>query len=117
MALLLFDAQLHTLVNTAGFGMPAWFWLALNGLVIIPLSSTLIANGPRYLPSVDVSMFFLLETVLTPIWIWMLFGEVPSNAVLWGGIIIVATLIIHSVWRLRYGMAPQPSVRQVYAEE
>ena len=102
-ALLFFDAQLNTLFNTAGFGMPAWVWLALNGLIVIPLSSTLIANGPRYLPSVDVSMFFLLETVLTPLWIWMLFGEVPSRAVLWGGIIIVVTLLVHSIWRLRSG--------------
>lgn len=117
-ALLFFDAQLGTLTNTAGFGMPAWFWLALNGLVIIPLSSTLIANGPRYLPSVDVSMFFLLETVLTPIWIWFLFGETPSRAVLWGGIIIIVTLVVHSAWRLRSGMAPaRPAVREVYAED
>lgn len=104
-ALLFFSPQLDTLFQPAGFGVPAWAWLALNGLVVIPLSSTLIANGPRYLPSVDVSMFFLLETVLTPVWMWMLFGEIPSQAVLWGGMLIVATLLAHSVWRLRVGMA------------
>jgi drug/metabolite transporter (DMT)-like permease len=104
-ALIFFNANLQTLFHPAGFGVPAWAWLALNGLVVIPLSSTLIANGPRYLPSVDVSMFFLLETVLTPVWIWMLFGEVPSQAVLYGGMIIVCTLLAHSVWRLRVGMA------------
>lgn len=103
-ALLFFPADLSTLMATAHFGMPAWFWLVLNGLIIIPLSSTLIANGPRYLPSVDVSMFFLLETVLTPVWIWMLFGEVPSTAVLWGGAIIVVTLLAHSLWRLKVGL-------------
>ena len=57
---------------------PAWVWLALNGLVAIPLATVLLARGPRVLPSADVSMFFMLETVLTPIWIWMLFGEVPA---------------------------------------
>jgi drug/metabolite transporter (DMT)-like permease len=74
--------------------------VALNGLIAIPLASTLIANGPRFLPSADVSMFFLLETVLTPIWIWMLFSELPSQSVFIGGLIVVATLIAHSVWRL-----------------
>jgi drug/metabolite transporter (DMT)-like permease len=112
-----FQAQLNTLFNPAGFGMPAWVWLALNGLIVIPLSSTLIANGPRYLPSVDVSMFFLLETVLTPVWIWMLFGEVPSPAVLWGGTIIIVTLVLHSVWRLRAGLTPGRPMRRVYAHE
>jgi drug/metabolite transporter (DMT)-like permease len=66
----------------------------------IPLASTLIANGPRFLPSADVSMFFLLETVLTPVWIWLLFSELPSKSVFYGGAIVVATLIVHSIWRL-----------------
>lgn len=116
-ALFFFPADLSTLFATAHFNMPAWFWLALNGLFIIPLSSTLIANGPRYLPSVDVSMFFLLETVLTPVWIWMLFGEVPSNAVLWGGLIIVATLLAHSVWRLQVGLQSRPRENFSYTRE
>jgi drug/metabolite transporter (DMT)-like permease len=89
-----------SLTATAAMGLPCWVWIALNGLVMIPLATSLMANGPRYLPSADVSMFFLLETVLTPIWIWMLFGELPSAAVLFGGTIVVVTLIAHSVWRL-----------------
>jgi drug/metabolite transporter (DMT)-like permease len=100
-ALLFFDVNITALTHDAGFGMPSWFWVALNGLLIIPLSSTLIANGPRFMPSADVSMFFLLETILTPIWIWMLFAEAPSRAVLIGGGIVVLTLVAHSIWRLR----------------
>lgn len=107
-ALVFLPTDLSTLFATAHFNMPSWFWLALNGLFVIPLSSTLIANGPRYLPSVDVSMFFLLETVLTPVWIWMLFGEVPSTAVLWGGVIIILTLLAHSIWRLQMGLHALP---------
>ena len=84
----------------ASVGIPGIVWVALTGLVFIPLASTLIANGPRYLPSADVSMFFLLETVLTPVWIWMIFGEVPSGAVLAGGLVVILTLMAHSWWRL-----------------
>lgn len=100
-ALFFFDVDVSSLSNIAAFGMPSWFWVALNGLIIIPLSSALIANGPRYLPSADVSMFFLLETILTPLWIWMLFAEIPSERVLFGGVIIIVTLVVHSLWRLR----------------
>lgn len=92
--------NLTGLAAAAGLGWPGWSWIVLNGLVIIPLASALLANGPRFMPSADVSMFFLLETVLTPIWIWMLFGEIPSAAVLFGGTIVTVTLISHSVWRL-----------------
>lgn len=108
-ALTFFDVNITSLLNTASFGMPAWFWVALNGLLIIPLSSSLIANGPRYLPSADVSMFFLLETILTPVWIWMLFGEAASTRVMLGGAIVILTLVAHSFWRLRETLATSPS--------
>jgi drug/metabolite transporter (DMT)-like permease len=100
-ALVVFQADVTLLSKTASFGLPSWFWVALNGLLVIPLSSSLISNGPRFLPSADVSMFFLLETILTPIWIWMLFKEVPSNTVLAGGFIVIVTLVVHSFWRLK----------------
>jgi drug/metabolite transporter (DMT)-like permease len=99
-ALVFFGVDGTALVLGASFGVPAWVWIALNGLIAIPLASTLIANGPRFLPSADVSMFFLLETVLTPVWIWVLFSELPSKSVFLGGLIVVTTLIAHSVWRL-----------------
>lgn len=99
-----------TLLQASAFGVPAWVWIALNGLVAIPLASALIANGPRFIPSVDVSMVFLLETILTPIWIWLLFGEVPGRAVLIGGLIVILTLIVHSAWRL--GLTLRPARRR-----
>lgn len=49
------------------FGMPALFWLGLNGLVTMPLATALLARGPRMLPSADVGLFFMLETILTPV--------------------------------------------------
>ncbi len=111
-ALFVFHADISTLGKTAAFGMPSWFWIALNGLLIIPLSSSLIANGPRFLPSADVSMFFLLETILTPIWIWMLFREVPSNMVLVGGAIVIVTLVVHSFWRLKETVGPSAAAAE-----
>jgi drug/metabolite transporter (DMT)-like permease len=105
-AVVFFGINLGGLANVAAFGVPSWVWVALNGLLIIPLSSTLIANGPRYLPSADVSMFFLLETILTPLWIWMLFKEAPNTTVLLGGTIVILTLVAHSLWRLRATLEP-----------
>jgi drug/metabolite transporter (DMT)-like permease len=50
-------------------------------------------------------MFFLLETTLTPVWIWMIFGERPSTYALIGGSIVVVTLLVHSAWRLSQSWA------------
>ena len=78
-----------------------WGWLGLNGLIVIPLASALIALGPRYLPAPEVAMFFLLDTLLTPIWIWLIFSELPTPVSLFGGSIVMVTLMAHSLWRFR----------------
>jgi drug/metabolite transporter (DMT)-like permease len=86
-----------------------WGWLGLNGLIVIPLASALIALGPRYLPAPEVAMFFLLDTMLTPIWIWMIFGELPTPVSMLGGTIVIVTLTAHSLWRYRTSV-PTPAV-------
>ena len=101
-----FTINIATVMQPAGFGILAIVWLGLNGLVAIPIATTLMANGPRYLPAVDVSMFFMLETVLTPIWIWLIFGTTPTTAALWGGLLIIATLVAHSYLRMRSAKLP-----------
>jgi drug/metabolite transporter (DMT)-like permease len=94
--------------------LSGWGWLGLNGLIVIPIASALIALGPRYLPAPEVAMFFLLDTLLAPIWIWMIFAELPTAASLAGGSIVVVTLMAHSLWRFKYsGLSPsvEPSLR------
>ena len=81
----------------------SWGWLGLNGLIVIPLATGLMAIGPRYLPSAEVAMFFLLDTILTPVWVWMLFSEVPTVQSFVGGVIVIVALLAHSVWRYRSG--------------
>jgi drug/metabolite transporter (DMT)-like permease len=110
-ALLGFGASPLGLLHVAGFGLPAWFWLGFNGLVFIPLALILVTESPRLIPSTDVSMFFLLETMLTPIWIWLLTGELPRQQALIGGAVILLTLLVHSLWRLRSTMAPPAAAR------
>ena len=107
-AAIFFPINLPSLLQTGGFGVAGFVWLGINGLLVIPLASTLIANGPRFLPSADVSMFFLLETVLAPVWIWLLFGEQPTRGVLVGGCIVITALLAHSVWRLTVTLQENP---------
>ena len=90
-----------------------WGWLGLNGLIVIPLASALIALGPRYLPAPEVAMFFLLDTMLTPIWIWMIFGELPTPVSMFGGTIVIITLTAHSLWRFMGSRASPPMALSV----
>ncbi len=76
-------------------------WLALMGLLQIPLATLLIMTAPRYLPSTEVSLFLLLETVLGPIWVWLLLGETTSIHTLVGGSAILGAIGINTWLALR----------------
>lgn len=75
-------------------------WLALNGLVVIPVAFWCLATGPKYISGPEVAMFYLLETILAPVWMWLIFSEAPTRLGLIGGGIIVTALVTHSLWQL-----------------
>ena len=84
---------------------------ALNNkdLMIVPLMCilcvaipfVLVTIAPRFIPAAEVNLFFLLETIIGPIWVWLIIKEQPSIETLQGGIIIIATIAIHSFLKLR----------------
>ncbi|MBI4182516.1 MAG: DMT family transporter [Proteobacteria bacterium] len=70
--------------------------LGLLGLVVIPVSFTLLFAAPRYIPAPEVGLVMLLEAALGPALVWLVLGERPSREVLPAGLVIVATLALHS---------------------
>lgn len=99
--------HLMSAIFAAPFAVPGsltaagWGWISINGLLVTPAATALLMIGPRYVAAAIVAMFFLLETVLTPIWMWAIFSEVPSTLSLVGGAIVVASLAGHSLWRFK----------------
>ena len=76
-------------------------WLALDVLVLVPLAGITLWLAPRYIPAPQVALFYLLETVLAPLWVWMIFAEIPGRNVFIGGALVVAALAGHAVWELQ----------------
>jgi drug/metabolite transporter (DMT)-like permease len=68
----------------------------LMGLVVVPVSFALITVGPRYLPAAEVGLLMLLETVLGPLWVWLVLQEYPGDLALAGGALVVLTLAGHA---------------------
>ncbi len=85
------------------------FLLVERDLIIVPLMCilcvaipfVLVTIAPRFIPAAEVNLFFLLETIIGPIWVWLIIKEQPSIETLYGGAIIVITLAIHSFLKLR----------------
>ena len=84
-------------VASTGLDSGAVGWLVLNAAIVIPLAMICLSAAPRFVPSPVVSMGFLLETVLAPLWVWIVFGERPIDLALVGGAVVIATLVLHSI--------------------
>lgn len=88
------------MVKTQGYQVAVPWWIILNGAVIMPISFFCLALAPKYITGPEVAMFYLLETILAPVWVWMIFAEQPSRNVLIGGLIMIVALIGHAVWQI-----------------
>jgi drug/metabolite transporter (DMT)-like permease len=104
---LLLGAAALVLATPLSLPPASYAWLMISGLVQMPAASLLMAASTRYLPAAEVSLFLLLETVLAPIWIWWVIGELPPPATLTGGGLLLLTLMLHSLLGL-WGKAPSP---------
>ena len=72
------------------------FWLMVMGVFMLPIANTLLFLGPRYLPAPEVGLMMLLETVLGPVWVWLVIRENPGIYSIVGGAIVLITLAINT---------------------
>lgn len=72
----------------------------LDSLCIAVVFVTL-NTAPRYIPGTEVSLITLMETVLGPLWVFLVLGEVPSPFTLGGGGILLVAVSAHQIinWR------------------
>ena len=85
------------------------FILENEDLIIVPLMCilcvaipfVLVTIAPRFIPAAEVNLFFLLETIIGPIWVWLIIKEQPSVETLLGGFVIIVTIAIHSFYKLK----------------
>ena len=84
------------------------FSLVGTDLIIVPLMCVmcvaipfvLVTIAPRFIPAEEVNLFFLLETIIGPFWVWMVIKEQPSIETIQGGVVIILTIAIHSFLKL-----------------
>ena len=94
------------MIANVGYAMQSPVWIVFNGLILIPFAFWALATGPKYLSAAETGMFYLLETVLAPIWVWLVFTEQPPVPTLIGGAIILVALVWHSTHSMRKEAIP-----------
>ena len=61
-------------------------------VMCVAIPFVLVTIAPRFITAAEVNLFFLLEVILGPIWVWLVIKEQPSMETIVGGIIIISTI-------------------------
>ena len=82
-------------VSSADMGL-----LFAFGALNLGLGLAFFVTGVRLVPSAVAALVGTLETVLGPVWVWLVHGETPSQRTVLGGGIVLAALIAHIAWQI-----------------
>ena len=77
------------------------YFIPLMCVMCVAIPFVLVTIAPRFITGAEVNLFFLLETILGPVWVWMVIKEQPSLETILGGSVIILTIAIHSFLALK----------------
>ena len=75
--------------------------IPLMCIMCVAIPFVLVTIAPRFIPAEEVNLFFLLETIIGPFWVWMVIKEQPSIETITGGAVIIFTIAVHSYLKLK----------------
>ncbi len=67
------------------------------GIGALGLGLVLYTLGSRHVPAAESTLLAMTEVVLSPIWVWLLFGETAGGLMLVGGGILLAALLGNAI--------------------
>jgi drug/metabolite transporter (DMT)-like permease len=71
-----------------------WLLFAF-GLVNQVMGFGLFALGAKHLPPLETALITALDAPLAPLWVWLVFGETPGLATMFGGAIVFIAVSAH----------------------
>ena len=77
------------------------FYLIIAMGICLFIALSFITLAPRYIPAYEVEIFFVLETILGPLWVWLIIHEQPTIKTIIGGICIILIIMSHTLSELR----------------
>ena len=69
--------------------------------ILVAISFSLITIAPQYIPAPEVAIFFPMGAVIGTILAWLILKEELSSNAVFGGVIVILTLFIHSIYSAR----------------
>jgi len=83
------------------------------GSIQVGCGFILITSGSRSVPAAQVPLLGLLETALSPIWVWLAVNEIPARNTLIGGAIVLCAVLLQGYAGVRLARIQPAAAKQV----
>lgn len=80
----------------------SWVGLVLMGTIQLGLPYILYAKAIKSISALEATLIPVIEPILSPLWIFLIVGEVPGKWAIFGGIIVLFSVTARSLYMLRY---------------
>ena len=84
-------------VGLAPIGAGTTAALLFMGVIQLAVPMVLYMRGAKHVPAVQMVLITMADTVLNPLWVWLVHREVPATSVFWGGAVILLAIAV-SAW-------------------
>jgi len=80
---------------------PQLLYVSIIGLLLVPFAFIMMTIAPRFANSAEIQLVYLLESILGPLWVWLIIRETPSLHTIIGGTVLLASVawFAHSTLR------------------
>jgi len=86
-----------------------WGVLGALGVFQLAIGNLLIFNAVARIPAAQGGLLGILIAGFAPLWVFLVLGEVPPPATLYGGAIILGAAVLHLIWTIRDARKPLAS--------
>jgi drug/metabolite transporter, DME family len=100
-------STMATIATGAGFSIPIHdILISLSmGAFQLGCALLLIIAGSKSVPAADIAVIGLVEIVLAPVWVWLIFGESVGLVTLIGGAVVLIAIFVDTFT----GVRPDPN--------
>ena len=82
-------------------------YVGIIGFILVPFAFIVLTIAPRYANSAEVQLVYLLESILGPLWVWLVIRETPSLNTIVGG----SMLLVSVAWFVHHTIQQEAKIR------
>ena len=97
----------YTMSSDISVSSTQFIYIAIIGFLLVPFAFMILTIAPRFTSSAEVQLIYLLESILGPLWVWLVIRETPSTNTFIGGAMLLAAVFWFAIHAAKQESCPE----------